>query len=111
MNFFILLLVVLVNASTALRQPLRSPRTALRMMSTDKMPGLTNSNPSNGLNYVQRNSAAVAASVAFFMPLLVNAADTVAPPAAEKVELGPPPIDFGLKSDYYGDCQRVRFIP
>jgi len=41
----------------------------------------------------------------------VNAADEAKPSAvevkAEKIELGPPPTDFGIKNNYYDDCQKV----
>ena len=40
-----------------------------------------------------------------------NADDAVKPVSTEvkveKIELGPPPTDFGIKNNYYDDCQKV----
>ena len=52
------------------------------------------------------------ASVLLGMSAAAVAADTVgsvgaSPPVVEKVPLGPAPTDFGLKNDYYADCQQV----
>ena len=32
---------------------------------------------------------------------------TVSAPSEAKVDIGPPPEDFGLKYDYYADCVKV----
>ena len=35
-------------------------------------------------------------------------ADDAAPPAPVKVDLGPPPTDYGLKGVYYEDASKVQ---
>ena len=52
----------------------------------------------------------IAASVASILvpkSFADDAAPAATPVAPEKVGLGPPPSDWGLKQVYYDDCQKV----
>lgn len=76
-------------------------------INSDSLPGTAE----NGVKAVVMKPLFTAASVVLGMAAVAVADEvaTIAPPvaSAEKVELGPPPVDFGLKYDYYTDCQLV----
>ena len=78
-------------------------------------PGSVNSAPLSPTRqafagYMTKARPLVAAFGAFMMApaLTLAAAEAGAPVAEEKVVLGPPPSDFGLKyKDFYEDCSKV----
>ena len=46
---------------------------------------------------------------ALLLPTISRAVDEIIPVIVEKVNLGPPPSDFGLTFDYYVDATKVLF--
>jgi len=85
-------------------------------MANDELPGQVSSAPQSPTfrayaDYMSKTRPIVAAlSAVMMVPGLSFAADAVKVPAApeEKVALGPPPTDFGLKfKDFYEDTNKV----
>jgi photosystem II Psb27 protein len=108
----VLFFLLLVAGATAFRS-IANTRTSLVLKALNN-DGIPRSMQNIVGDEVKKNIVyGLGASLAILLAPIANAnaADVATKPTTEvkeeKIELGPPPTDFGIKNSYYEDCQKV----